>query len=165
MTSQLSDLHKLVIEMLEKEGERQVAVSLDTSKEKYVPIPVSADMILRVLNRQDLEGVHNLDVEIADSYIGIKGSVKKLGITIPFKIDLEPVHTYMRTVDFRVLRMKPFNQDWIRKVLLNKSSALVYKDRILSIDFNKIDKVRAMPVGMIKKVEIRENKLRVGIGL
>ncbi|HSU79386.1 MAG TPA: hypothetical protein VLK78_03155 [Candidatus Angelobacter sp.] len=165
VNSQLSNLHKTVIEMLEREGERQVAGALDTSKEKYVPIPISEAMILRVLNRQDLEGIHNLDVKIADTYIGIKGTIRKLRMSIHFQIDLEPLQTYKRTVDFRVLRMKPFNQDWIKKVLLNKSSALDYSKGILSIDFNKIDKVRAMPLGNIKKVEIKENKLRVGIGL
>jgi hypothetical protein len=163
--SQLNELHRTVIEMLEHEGEGQVAVSLDTSEEKYVPIPISADMILRVLSRQDIEGVQNLDVKIVQSYIGISGTVKKLMMSIHFEIDLEPVQTNKRTVDFKVLRMKPFNQDWVKKVLFNKSSALRYRNGILSIDFNKIDKVRAMPIGNIKKVEIRENKLRVGIGL
>jgi hypothetical protein len=165
VNSQLNELHRTVIDMLEREGERQVAVSLDTSKEKYVPIPISEDMILRVLSRQDLEGVQNLKVKITDSYIEISGTVKKLMMSIHFEIDLEPIRTEKRTVDFRVLRMKPLNQDWVKKVLFNKSSALKYNKGILSIDFNKIDKVRAMPLGNIKKIEIKENKLRVGIGL
>ncbi|RKL68189.1 hypothetical protein CR203_06795 [Salipaludibacillus neizhouensis] len=131
------------------------------------PIRVSKDKILQLLqdNIKD-ENISISAVEFHDGLLIVTGSVKKITMTINFSMSLVPECTQNRIIHFRVKKVKPFHCNWLNKKLLkNKSPYVFYSNEIISFDLNQIEKIKSVPIGNLKNIEIKDGMLIVKIGL
>lgn len=136
--------------------------------EKAVPIPITADRLLWMFRKgiqEQEEEIRNLDVSLRGGTVCISGLTKKLLLQVYFEIDLKPLKAEHRTLYFTVPYMKPFNQEWMKRKVLNKPPYTVYEDRMLKMNLDEIDTIKSIPVGSIKHFEIRDEKLWVKIGM
>ncbi|WP_379969547.1 hypothetical protein [Ectobacillus sp. sgz5001026] len=134
-------------------------------KDKYINVPITDTMLLKLMNQKPIEGISDLAVSFGEETIVISGKAKKMLVTIPFQVELKPVHAEDRNVYFAVVDMKPLNQGWIKKVAFNIPPTLTYEEEKVCMDLNSIDIVKKVLFGKIKHMEVKENKLYVGIGI
>ncbi|WP_163536371.1 hypothetical protein [Gracilibacillus sp. YIM 98692] len=134
-------------------------------EDKYVTIPIAESMIRRAVSKKKIKGITNLDIRLVKDKIVISGAAKKLRITIHFQMDLKPLAAENRELSFRIVRMKPLNQEWLTKKLLNKSPYLHCHKGIIHIDLNQMEKAKAIRIGKLKHFEVRDEKLWIGVGL
>jgi hypothetical protein len=134
-------------------------------KDKYIEIPIYPNMLLFLLKKGDLPGLSNIEVGIETENIIISGIAKKLLINIKFSIELKPLMPNGRELSFNITNMKPINHDWIKRKIFDNTRGISYHENIVTIDFNQIDKIRAVSIGSIKKIEIKDNSLLVSLGL
>ncbi|MDQ0247491.1 hypothetical protein J2S09_005140 [Bacillus fengqiuensis] len=135
--------------------------------DKGISIPLTADMLMRVLQKQvnEHDRLHTLTVSFPKDIIRFEGTVKKFWLAIPFELDVKPVKAEKRTLFFEVVHMKPLNQEWIKNKVLNHPPLMIYQNRNMILSLNEIDQVRAVPIGYIQHVEIKKEKLWIKIGL
>ncbi|WP_158211503.1 hypothetical protein [Alkalihalobacterium alkalinitrilicum] len=134
-------------------------------KEKFVTIQLTEDMLGWVVNKKKIKGITSIAVRLIEDKIVISGAMKKLRLTIPFRIDLKPLVARDRELSFKVVSLKPLNHHWITTKLLNKSPFLHYHKGIIHIDLNQIEKAKAIRVGNVKRFEVKDERLWIGIGL
>lgn len=136
--------------------------------DKGVSIPITADRLLWMFRKgmkEQEEEIRNLDVSFRGETICISGLTTKLLLQVYFEFDLKPLKAEYRTLYFTVPYMKPFNQEWMKRKVLNKPPYTVYEDRMLKMDLDEIDTIKSIPVGSIKHFDIRDGKLWVKIGM
>lgn len=133
-------------------------------EEKYVTIPIKAEMLLHLFRKQRIEGISNLDVSINNKSVVISGIAKKV-LDIVFYVEIIPIRAEGRKLYFEIMNMKPINQGWIKKKVFNKGPTVSYIEGLVCLDLNEIEKVKAIPFGTIRKMEVKANKLYVGIGI
>ncbi|MBM7572321.1 hypothetical protein [Aquibacillus albus] len=131
---------------------------------RFVSVPIKKEMILYVLNRKKPKEINDLDVLFEDNYIIIKGKMKKMGLSINFSVKLLPIEMDGRMLQFRLMHLKPMNHPWLNKIIFNRPPISLKKD-IVSVDLNQIEKVKSIPIGTIKKIEIRNQMIWLGIWL
>ena len=83
----------------------------------------------------------------------------------PIELDVKPVKAEKRTLFFEIVHMKPLNQEWVKSKVLNKPPFMFYKNRNMILDLNEIDQIKAVPIGHIQHVEIKDGKLWIKIGI
>ncbi|MCA1031368.1 hypothetical protein LCL95_10055 [Bacillus timonensis] len=136
-----------------------------TFKDLSIPIPITSNMLLMLFKRVDVEGLSNFDVLIHDEKVCFRGTFKKMLLNIPFQIDLKPVGASERKLSFEICRMKPINVNWINEILFNRASGVSYHNSNVTIDLNEFDQIRNIPIGTIRDVEVKNDKIFVRIGL
>lgn len=151
---------------MENEG-GLLAKAKEKLADKGVSIPLTADMLMRVLQRQVKvhDHLHTLTVSFPEDLIRFEGTIKKFWLAIPFKLDVKPVKAEKRTLFFEVVHMKPLNQEWVKHKVLTKPPFMIYQNRNMILDLNEIDQVKAVPIGHIQHVVIKDGKLWIKIGI
>ncbi|HWO95994.1 MAG TPA: hypothetical protein VNM45_06625 [Bacillus sp. (in: firmicutes)] len=135
--------------------------------DKGITVPLTADMLMRVLQKQVNEHnhLHTLTVSFPEDQIRFEGTIKKFWLEIPFELEVKPIMTEKRTLFFEIIHMKPLNQEWLKNKVLNKPPFMIYQNKNMILDLNEIDQVRAVPIGHIQHVEIKNKKLWIKIGI
>ena len=164
MKSLFTNLNNKVNNLLKEESSLISQVKKKV-EEKHLQIPISSEMILYILKRQNIEGISNLDVTILEESMKISGLAKKMMVSINFSIDLKPISASGRVITFEVISMKPLNQEWIKKIVFNRPTVLSYEDNCIMIDINELESIKKIPIGKIKGFSIKENKLYVDFGV
>ncbi|PLT31753.1 hypothetical protein [Peribacillus deserti] len=122
-------------------------------------------MKLLVQNTNPHESISKLDMEFHTSFLRFRGIAKKFLMEIKFEIDLLPLRGENRALYFKVAKMKPLNEDWIKTKILNSPPLLSYIKGNMIINLNKFDVVRKVPLENIKHFELKDDKLWVRLGL
>lgn len=150
-----------------EEEDGLLAKAKEKLADKGISIPVTADMLMRVLQKhvQEQDHLHTLSVSFPEDRIRFEGTIKKFWLAIPFELDVKPVKAEKRMLIFEVVHMKPLNQEWIKNKALNHPSFMVYQNQSMMLDLNEIDQIKAIPIGHIQHVEIKKGKLWIKIGL
>lgn len=141
---------------------------LKTMAEKAsVPLPITAEMLKRVIALSNNE-VFGLEAHIEQDWIKIKGKFEKkmlVTVNVPFEITLKPKSYEERTVTFEIVEISPLDIGWMNEKIFNNPPYCSYVDRSVKMDFNAWDIVRKVPVGKIKRLEIKDDKLYVSLGI
>lgn len=142
---------------------------MNLKEKKAVDLPLNASVFEKILERQSIEGVEDLQVKIEEGLLILEGDtkVKKFGISknIHFTLSLKPVHAEERTLQFELKKMKPLDFSAINKKIFDKPPVITYDERMIQMDLNAFDKVKAIPIGNIKKIAIQDEQFIVSIGL
>lgn len=142
---------------------------MDFKEKKAVDLPLNASVFEKILERQSIEGVEDLQVKIEEGLLILEGDtkVKKFGISknIHFTLSLKPVHAEGRALHFEVKKMKPLDFSTVHKKIFHKPPVVTYDERVIQIDLNAFDKVKAIPIGHIKEIAIQDEQFIVSIGL
>ncbi|MCT8137663.1 hypothetical protein H1D32_07785 [Anaerobacillus sp. CMMVII] len=133
--------------------------------ERTITVRITSQKLLKILEKQHLPEVTNLDVKIINERIIISGMQKRLLLNINFRIELIPVQSVKRIIYFDILNMKPINQEWMKRRLFNKPNLLSYENKKVALNLNEIDQIKSMPIGNIKKIKVKEDKLLVSLGI
>ncbi|WP_280768832.1 hypothetical protein [Salipaludibacillus daqingensis] len=136
-------------------------------KENGVSVKISKQMIYQILqdNIQD-ENITITSVDFKDDLVVVYGIVKKVRMSINVSITLIPEGGQNKKMFFRINKVDPIHSKRINKKLFkDKSPYVSYRDEVISIDLNQIEKVKNIPVGNIKSMEITDGMLVVKIGL
>lgn len=120
---------------------------------------VKSSVFEKILERQSIEGVEDLQVKIEEGLLILEGDtkVKKFGISknIHFTLSLKPVHAEGRALQFELKTMKPLDFSAVHKKIFHKPPVVTYDERVIQIDLNAFDKVKAIPIGHIKEIAIQ----------
>lgn len=142
---------------------------MDFKEKKAVDLPLNASVFEKILERQSIEGVEDLQVKIEEGLLILEGDtkVKKFGISknIHFTLSLKPVHAERRALQFELKKMKPLDFSAVHKKIFHKPPVVTYDERMIQIDLNAFDKVKAIPIGHIKEIAIQDEQFIVSIGL
>ena len=142
---------------------------MDFKEKKAVDLPLNASVFEKILERQSIEGVEDLQVKIEEGLLILEGDtkVKKFGLSknIHFTLALKPVQADGRMLQFELEKMKPLDFSAINKKIFDKPPVITYDERMIQIDLNAFDKVKAIPIGNIKKIAIQDEQFIVSIGL
>lgn len=142
---------------------------MDFKEKKAVDLPLNASVFEKILERQSIEGVEDLQVKIEEGLLILEGDtkVKKFGISknIHFTLSLKPVHAEGRALQFELKKMKPLDFSTVHKKIFHKPPVVTYDERVIQIDLNAFDKVKAIPIGHIKEIAIQDEQFIVSIGL
>lgn len=142
---------------------------MDFKEKKAVDLPLNASVFEKILERQSIEGVEDLQVKIEEGLLILEGDtkVKKFGISknIHFTLSLKPVHAEGRALQFELKKMKPLDFSTVHKKIFHKPPVVTYDERVIQIDLNAFDKVKAIPIGYIKEIAIQDEQFIVSIGL
>lgn len=142
---------------------------MDFKEKKAVDLPLNASVFEKILERQSIEGVEDLQVKIEEGLLILEGDtkVKKFGLSknIHFTLSLKPVHAEGRALHFELKKMKPLDFSTVHKKIFHKPPVVTYDERVIQIDLNAFDKVKAIPIGNIKKIAIQDEQFIVSIGL
>lgn len=142
---------------------------MDFKEKKAVDLPLNASVFEKILERQSIEGVEDLQVKIEEGLLILEGDtkVKKFGISknIHFTLSLKPVHAEGRALQFELKKMKPLDFSTVHKKIFHKPPVVTYDERVIQIDLNAFDKVKAIPIGHIKEIAIQNEQFIVSIGL
>lgn len=142
---------------------------MDFKEKKAVDLPLNASVFEKILERQSIEDVENLQVKIEEGLLILEGDtkVKKFGISknIHFTLSLKPVHAEGRALQFELKKMKPLDFSTVHKKIFHKPPVVTYDERVIQIDLNAFDKVKAIPIGHIKEIAIQDEQFIVSIGL
>lgn len=142
---------------------------MDFKEKKAVDLPLNASVFEKILERQSIEGVEDLQVKIEEGLLILEGDtkVKKYGLSknIHFTLSLKPVHAEGRALHFEVKKMKPLDFSTVHKKIFHKPPVVTYDERVIQIDLNAFDKVKAIPIGHIKEIAIQDEQFIVSIGL
>lgn len=133
--------------------------------EKFISFPVSSNMILRLIKQNHIQEIRNIKVSIEEETLIITGELIKWILIIPFTIELKPVHFENRKVSFEIIKMTPLNHNWLKNKIFNKPPEVTFMDNRICINLNEIARIKAIPIGTIKKIEVKNNKLLIGIGM
>ncbi|WP_050615148.1 hypothetical protein [Bacillus testis] len=136
----------------------------DKVSEQSVPIPIGEQGLQWLLNRHS-NSITGLNIQLDDERITLSGSYRAGILNLPFEIKCKPISAEQRTICLLIEQMKPFNKEWIRKKLFNKQEGIRYRDGMLFVDCNQLKGVKAVPVGSIKDVYLKNKKLWLRIGL
>ncbi|RXH52248.1 hypothetical protein D6T70_06905 [Kurthia gibsonii] len=142
---------------------------MDFKEKKAVDLPLNASVFEKILERQSIEDVENLQVKIEEGLLILEGDtkVKKFGLSknIHFTLSLKPVHAEGRALQFELKKMKPLDFSTVHKKIFHKPPVVTYDERVIQIDLNAFDKVKAIPIGHIKEIAIQDEQFIVSIGL
>lgn len=142
---------------------------MDFKEKKAVDLPLNASVFEKILERQSIEDVENLQVKIEEGLLILEGDtkVKKYGLSknIHFTLSLKPVHAEGRALQFELKKMKPLDFSTVHKKIFHKPPVVTYDERVIQIDLNAFDKVKAIPIGHIKEIAIQNEQFIVSIGL
>ena len=142
---------------------------MDFKEKKAVDLLLNASVFEKILERQSIEGVEDLQVKIEEGLLILEGDtkVKKFGISknIHFTLSLKPVHAEGRALQFELKKMKPLDFSTVHKKIFHKPPVVTYDERVIQIDLNAFDKVKAIPIGYIKEIAIQDEQFIVSIGL
>lgn len=142
---------------------------MNLKEKKAVDLPLNASVFEKILERQSIEGVEDLQVKIEEGFLILEGDtkVKKFGISknIHFTLSLKPVHAEGRALQFELKKMKPLDFSAVHKKIFHKPPVVTYDERMIQIDLNAFDKVKAIPIGHIKEIAIQDEQFIVSIGL
>ena len=142
---------------------------MDFKEKKAVDLLLNASVFEKILERQSIEGVEDLQVKIEEGLLILEGDtkVKKFGLSknIHFTLALKPVQADGRMLQFELEKMKPLDFSAINKKIFDKPPVITYDERMIQIDLNAFDKVKAIPIGNIKKIAIQDEQFIVSIGL
>lgn len=142
---------------------------MDFKEKKAVDLPLNASVFEKILERQSIEGVEDLQVKIEEGLLILEEDtkVKKFGISknIHFTLSLKPVHAEGRALQFELKKMKPLDFSTVHKKIFHKPPVVTYDERVIQIDLNAFDKVKAIPIGHIKEIAIQNEQFIVSIGL
>ncbi|MEB6113325.1 hypothetical protein SFB93_10180 [Kurthia gibsonii] len=142
---------------------------MDFKEKKAVDLLLNASVFEKILERQSIEGVEDLQVKIEEGLLILEGDtkVKKFGISknIHFTLSLKPVHAEGRALQFELKKMKPLDFSTVHKKIFHKPPVVTYDERVIQIDLNAFDKVKAIPIGHIKEIAIQNEQFIVSIGL
>ncbi|WP_226034777.1 hypothetical protein [Aquibacillus saliphilus] len=124
----------------------------------YLSVPISKKMILYLLNKNKPNLVNNIRISVDDHHLRIMGNLKKSSVIIPFSVVLKPTISKGREIHFKIVELKPINNIWINRIILNKSSVIRFHE-VLILDLNKIKKVNMIPFGKIYKIKIKKKQI------
>lgn len=142
---------------------------MDFKEKKAVDLLLNASVFEKILERQSIEGVEDLQVKIEEGLLILEGDtkVKKFGLSknIHFTLTLKPVQADGRMLQFELEKMKPLDFSAINKKIFDKPPVITYDERMIQMDLNAFDKVKAIPIGHIKEIAIQDEQFIVSIGL
>lgn len=142
---------------------------MNLKEKKAIDIPLNANVFQKILERQTVEGVENLQIKIEEGLLVVEGDtkVKKFGLSknIHFTLALKPVQADGRMLQFELEKMKPLDFSAVHKKIFHKPPVVTYDERMIQIDLNVFDKVKAIPIGHIKEIAIQDEQFIVSIGL
>lgn len=108
---------------------------MNFKEKKAVDLPLNASVFEKILERQSIEGVENLQVKIEEGLLILEGDtkVKKVGISknIPFTLSLKPVHAEGRALQFELKKMKPLDFSAVHKKIFHKPPVVTYDKRMI----------------------------------
>lgn len=150
-----------------EDEEGLLAKTKEKLADKGISVPVTADILMRVLQKQvnEHDHLHTLTISFQEDVIRFRGTVKKWWLAIPFELDVKPLEAGKRTLLFDIDQMKPLNHEWIKSKVLNKPPLMTYQKGKMILDLNEIDNIRAIPIGHIQHVELKNGKLWIKIGI
>lgn len=133
--------------------------------EQTVSIPITGAMMQYLLQKKTVDGVTKLYVEIIEGMVKIKGNAKKMLISVPFEILLKPQRSEGRLLHFEIIKFSPANLEIVKKNVFNQPPFVSYEQGVVSFDLNGLDVVKKVPIGNIKSIEIKEDKVWIRFGL
>lgn len=130
-------------------------------------IPISSSMIERLIGLK--LGNQDVKVEITPVHLVLYGKteVKKMMIkkNLSFRITLEPIQLESRTIQFKLVDMKPVNINFVSNKIFNKPPFIEYTEQTVKIDLNAWDAVKDISVGNIKSYEMVEGAINIKLSL
>ena len=136
-------------------------------EEVGVPLSITSFMLNEIIKKTDK--IKETNVRIARGYIIITGKaeIEKMFIKkdISFLIKLKPILMKYREIQFEIINFKPINLNFLNRYIFNQPPHLHYQDMNIKVDFNSWDIVKKVPIGNIKKYELKEGKVVITLGL
>lgn len=158
-----------------REELQQLAKSAEVEKVKekashiihqaYIPVPLTSSMIQTLIVQAQLDDVQKIKVEIMDQAIRFQGVARKLLLKIPFTILLKPASVQNRILMLTIVEMTPINQNWLNGRIFHHPPHLLFQEGKLHLDLNEFEVIRQLNIGIIKDVEIKDNKVWLKIGV
>lgn len=147
---------KFVDQLLSKASEMK--------ENQVVTIPITRGLLTSILRRK--EKFEHVDVTFKDGLVEVTGKIriKTLLPLLPFKVVLQPMECKGRVITFKLIKLRPVNNDFIIKRVLS-SAYVSYDKKIVSIDLNRVHGVKKLPLGTVKYIQIKNNKMYVVLGV
>lgn len=163
MRDMIKNINQQVKSILEEKS--LLPIKINKYNNKHITVPITKETIEYLINKRNLDGIKNLEVDIIGEKMIVTGVAKKLLLNINFKIDLIISRVVERRVYFEIIEMKPINHEWIKKNIFKDHPYINYNCSIIDINLNVIDYIRLIPIGNIYKCEIKDNKIWVSLGV
>ncbi|WP_064093315.1 hypothetical protein [Rossellomorea aquimaris] len=136
-------------------------------EEVGIPLSISSYMLNEIIKKTDK--IKETKVRIARGYIIITGKaeIEKMFIKkeISFLIKLKPILMKNREIQFEIIKFKPINLNFLNSYIFNQSPHIHYQHMNIFIDFNSWDIVKKVPIGNIKKYELKEGEIIITLGI
>ncbi len=130
-----------------------------------IPIVFTSENLVHLATKKAPEHVKEIKIEIDQSTMEIRGIIKKYRLSMHFVVSLKPHSVSGRKLSFSVQKIRPFHNDWLDRFLFHRPPRVTYKNSVVTIDLNTIDRIRKLPFGTIKDMVFKEEKVLVYIGL
>jgi hypothetical protein len=131
-------------------------------KQMHLPFPITSKMLQKVINKRTPKSI-NIFLTFKNQNIVVIGHVIK-PIKIPFALYIKPISVDNRKLHFEITTIKPSALKFLKTTFLNRSP-FSYDSGVLTLDLNKINVIKKIPFGRVKKVKVKNQKLWCGIGL
>ncbi len=128
-----------------------------------VSIPITASMLEATLNQTRLKDLEEIQIQIDDTSLILRGVVRKLMIKVPFSVTLQPVSTQDGKLVFALSRMSPLNATWINQKIFNHPPYLIFKEGLIYLDLEPIKHLEQLQGKFIHHIEIKEGTLWINI--
>lgn len=110
-----------------------------------VTVPLPAPILRSMVRRSLPPEVELTDLELADGALAISGRARKLGVSIPFKIELVPsdvpVEDGAHAIEFQIRRVHPVGANFFLKLAvksIGEGSGISADKRVLRLDLDVI---------------------------
>ncbi|WP_172200664.1 hypothetical protein [Saccharibacillus qingshengii] len=135
------------------------------ANEQTVRLPITAAMLQYLFEKKSIAGVEKLEVGIVDGAVSIQGKAEKMLLSVPFQISLKPQRAEGRVLHFEVAAFTPANLEVVKKKVLDQPPLVSYAQGVVALDLNGLEAVKKVPLGSIKSIDIKDDKLWIGLGL
>ncbi|ADH97759.1 hypothetical protein [Salisediminibacterium selenitireducens] len=105
-------------------------------------------------------------IDVVSGTIVVTGKTMKYKINHNFSLTVVPDGFNDREISFKLITMKPFNNEWLKSQVFTDVSPYVHYDNSrFTLELNKIANVEKSPFGKIKESTIAEDKYVIGFGV
>jgi hypothetical protein len=143
------------------EGELLFVKAQNLLKRMHIPFPITSKMLQCAIQKR-LPQTINIDITFKHQNIIVTGHIKK-PIKIRFALHIKPISANKRKLHFEIASLKPSPAHLFKEKLLNRSP-FSYENDVLTLDLNKIGFVKRVPIGNVKKMKVKKQRLWCGIG-
>ncbi|MRH42514.1 hypothetical protein GH741_07425 [Aquibacillus halophilus] len=122
-------------------------------------VPIPKRVIDYLVAKKMHKSVKNYNLLLNNNNLQINGTVKKLFIPISFEVVLHPTVIDRRKIYLKVISMSPIKNEWINKKLFHRPPVISYQEEGIIVDLDKVNKIKMVPIGNIKHIIIKDNRI------